>query len=196
MLAKIKQQFANQAFKRILFGSLLILLTTTLVLVLMDRNNICECGYVKLWHGIIFSSENSQHLTDPYTFTHIVHGLLLYAIIQLVLKKWSFSAKLLLAIFLESAWEIVENTSFVIEHYRAVTISLDYYGDSVINSLSDIIAAIVGFLIAYKVKVWQSVAIFFIVELVLLWFIRDNLTLNIIMLFFPIEAIKQWQFGY
>jgi hypothetical protein len=99
MLAKIKQQFANQAFKRILFGSLLILLTTTLVLVLMDRNNICECGYVKLWHGVILSSENSQHLTDPYTFTHVVHGLLLYAIIQLVLKKWSFSAKILLAIF-------------------------------------------------------------------------------------------------
>jgi hypothetical protein len=81
--------------------------------------------------------------------------------------------------FLESAWEVVENTSFVIEHYRAVTISLDYYGDSVINSLSDIIAAIVGFLIAYKVKIWQSVAIFFIVELVLLWFIRDNLTLHL-----------------
>lgn len=196
MLEKISQIYRSAGFKKVFFGLVLVLTITTLVLILMDRNVICQCGYVKIWHGVIFSSENSQHLTDPYTFTHIVHGLLLYAVLGLIFKKWSFSKRFILAVILESSWEILENTSYVIEHYRAVTISLDYYGDSIVNSITDILAAIFGFYIAYKIKIWQSLLIFFLIELVLLWFIRDNLTLNMVMLFFPIEAIKQWQLGY
>ena len=176
-----------------ILASAAILLLVACVLLLMGRVLICKCGYVKLWHGEVYSSENSQHLTDWYTFTHIVHGFMYYFLIWLVARKLPVGLRFLMAIAFAGIWEILENSSYVIERYRAVTISLDYYGDSVINSMTDIMACALGFAIAHRIPVKISLAIVFCIELALAVCIRDNLTLNIIMLIHPVQAIKQWQ---
>ena len=178
---------------------LVCLVATALLLHLMGRVAICKCGTIKLWHGITLSSENSQHLTDWYTLSHIVHGFLFYGVAWLVVKgtgwRVPFCMALAAAVVVESAWELFENTSYVINRYREETISLDYYGDSIINSVSDIVAMVSGFLIARRIPAKLSVLIVLGLECFAALMIRDNLLLNIIMLVNPLESIKIWQQG-
>ena len=174
-------------------AGLLVLLAV--VLLLMGRPPWCECGYIKLWHGVVMSSENSQHITDWYAFSHIVHGFGLYGILWLIGRKWPLELRFVLALLIEVAWEILENTDFVINRYREGTIALDYYGDSVINSVADALACALGFVMAARLPVWGTVVLAVAIEGVVAYVIRDNLTLNIIMLIYPFEAVKEWQLG-
>jgi hypothetical protein len=171
-----------------------LLALLAIVLLLMGRPPWCECGSIKLWHGEVMSSENSQHIADWYTFTHVIHGFGLYGILWLVGRRWSLELRFLLALLIEVAWEIFENTAFVIERYRD-TAAQGYYGDSAINSEVDVLAFILGFVLAARLPVWATIVLAVVIEGVLAYAIRDNFTLNIIMLIYPFETIRQWQLG-
>lgn len=179
--------------------SILLVLLTGLILWAMNRPPICECGTVKLWHGVVQSSENSQHITDWYSPSHFIHGLIMYFFAWLLWIKWGlFGGKLArwalpIAVVVEAAWEIMENTPMVIDRYREVTISWGYAGDSMMNSIADIGWMVAGFLVAARID-WRlslGIAVFF--EAFTAWAIRDNLALNVLMLFWPLEAVRQWQ---
>jgi hypothetical protein len=161
----------------------------------MGRVVECRCGYVKLWHGVVNSSENSQHLTDWYTFSHVIHGIGFYALLWIVARHRPVTTRFVAAVLLEAMWEVLENTPLVIDRYRTATIALDYYGDSVVNSVSDIVAMMSGFWLARRLPVWVSLVLVATLEVVLVVMIRDNLTLNILMLLYPIDAIRRWQSG-
>lgn len=175
--------------------ALLVVALAAAVLWFMGRVPICACGEVKLWHGAVFSSENSQHLTDWYSPSHVLHGLAFYLALHLLLPRTRLGTRLVVATLVEAAWEILENTDAVIERYREATIALDYYGDSIVNSAADIAFMWLGFVIAARAPVWLSVALFLAAEIVVGYIIRDGLILNVIMLLWPIEAIREWQAG-
>lgn len=170
-----------------------IVVLQILVLLAFGRTPICTCGTVKFWHGVVNSSENSQHIFDWYSFTHVVHGLLFYLLTWFVIPRAPLAARFAAAVLIEGAWEIVENTNFVIERYRAETIALSYYGDSIVNSVSDTFAMMAGFLLARTLPVRGAIALGVAIEVALLYFIRDSLLLNVVMLIYPFDAIKTWQ---
>jgi hypothetical protein len=171
-------------------GVLIVMVAT---LYAMGRLPICRCGYVKPWHGVVFSSENSQHLSDWYSFTHVIHGFVFYALLWLGRGWWPLGLRVVLATLLEASWEVLENTDFVINRYREVTISLDYFGDSIINSTADVIAMLAGFLVAARLPWRATLALALALEVFLAVAIRDNLTLNVIMLIHPLDAVRHWQ---
>ncbi|HUT48380.1 MAG TPA: DUF2585 domain-containing protein [Alphaproteobacteria bacterium] len=172
-----------------------LILLTAAVLYGMGHPLICKCGYVKLWHFDVVSAENSQHIFDWYTPSHIIHGFLFYGLFWLLMPRASFGARLIAAVLLEATWEVVENTDFVINHYREMTVSLDYYGDSVLNSVCDLLFMIAGFYLAAWLPVWATILIAVVLEVFIGVMIRDGLTLNVIMFVWPSDAILQWQQG-
>ena len=181
--------------RRTAIAALLILAAAAAILLAMARNPICTCGTVDLWVGARDSPKTSQMLADWYSFSHIVHGLLFYAVLWLVARRVPVQWRFIAALVVESAWEVIENTPLVIDRYRTTTAALGYNGDSVINSVSDISMMCLGFLLARKLPVWASIALLIVLELVPLAVIRDNLTLNIWMLLAPSQALQAWQSG-
>jgi len=180
--------------KRAALLTAFLLLGTATVLLAMGRPPICTCGTVKLWEGAVNSAGNSQHLADWYSFSHIIHGFLFYALTWLLLRQWlRVESRFAVAVLIEAAWEILENSPVIIDRYRTATIALGYSGDSVLNSLSDIGMMMLGFAFAARMPVKLTVAAAITMELFTLAAIRDNLTLNIVMLSWPIEAIRNWQ---
>lgn len=176
-------------------GTLAIFAIATAILFAMHRPPICTCGYVKLWEGVVNGPGNSQHLSDWYSFSHVIHGFLFYAGGWLLLRRQPLGLKLMIASALELAWEIAENSPAIIDRYRAETMAVGYSGDSILNSLSDGGMMVLGFLIASRLNWKVTVVLAVAFELFTLWAIRDNLTLNVWMLLAPSDAIRAWQAG-
>ncbi|MEY4731282.1 MAG: hypothetical protein RL681_228 [Candidatus Parcubacteria bacterium] len=189
------------------FGILIVFAGT---LFAMGRLPICECGYVKLWQNDVMSAENSQHIADWYTFSHIIHGFLFFWLLWWVSRKFfaksegpsqaesrglPLGIRFLSAVLFEVAWEIIENSPWVIAYYRANTVSLGYVGDSILNSVFDVVWMSLGFLLARKFPIWVTITLAVLMELVAAYVIRDNLTLNILMFIYPFPALKAWQTG-
>ncbi len=173
----------------------MVIVATLITLKLMDRVWWCECGEAFLWSGDVWSNHNSQHFVDPYSFSHVLHGLIFAWVFYWIapLRKQAFGWRLSAAVLLEAAWEVFENTPFTINRYREATMALGYAGDSIGNSLGDIACCGLGFIFATGVRWYWSLTVFVVTEIGMLITIRDNLTLNVLMLFWPVEAIKQWQ---
>lgn len=187
--------------RRGMFAAIATLMVLVGIELAMGRPPICTCGQVKLWHGVVQSSGNSQHIADWYSFSHVIHGLLFYFFAWLLWRKWKlFGGKpsrwaLAIAVAFESFWELLENSPMIIDRYRAVTVSYGYSGDSIINSASDVAFMMLGFWLAARLPVRLSVGLAILFELFTLLMIRDNLTLNVLMLVWPVDAIRQWQAG-
>jgi len=182
-----------------LIASMIVALAAIGVLFAMGRPPICTCGYVELWHGQVQSAGNSQHITDWYAPSHFTHGLIMAGVAWLLWQRWKlFGGRpqrwaLPIAVLVESAWEVSENTPLVINRYREATAAFGYTGDSILNSAADIGWMTLGFLIAVRLPAWASVALALFLELLALYAIRDNLTLNVVMLLAPVDAIRDWQ---
>jgi len=183
------------AARRTAIAALLILAAAAATLLAMGRNPICTCGQIGLWVGARDSPTTSQMLADWYSLSHIVHGLLFYAALWFAARRLPIGQRFLIALTTEASWEVFENTPFTIDRYRATTAALGYTGDSIVNSLSDILMMCLGFLAARKLPVWAAVALAIMLEIVPLFVIRDNLTLNIWTLIAPNAAIQAWQAG-
>ena len=165
------------------------------VLFVMGQPPICTCGWIDLWHADPSGPETSQHLTDWYTLTHVVHGFGFYVLLWLMASRWPLGLRFLIALGLEVGWEILENTPMIIDRYREQALAEGYFGDSIVNSIGDTLAMVLGFVLARILPLWSSIVLVLGIELALAAMIRDNLLLNIIQLIVPIEAISRWQLG-
>ena len=170
-----------------------VLLLTVVTLRVEGRLFLCTCGHFALWTSDTCSSNTSQQLLDPYSFTHVLHGFLFFWLIALLFRRLSANWQVCLALLIEGAWEMLENTPFVINKYRTETAALGYTGDTIVNSFGDLMCALVGFMIARKLGLRWSLVVFVLVEIVLLVWIHDSLLLQILMLVHPVESIKLWQ---
>ena len=178
---------------KVVLATSIVVLAMIVLVRLEGRYFICTCGHFAVWVSDWCSSNTSQQLLDPYSFTHILHGFLFFWLMLLLFRRLTGAWQFWLALLLESAWEVFENTSFVINKYRTETAALGYQGDTIVNSLGDLACALVGFLIARKLGFWRSVIVFLLVEVVLTLWIHDSLLLQILMLVRPVAAIKSWQ---
>jgi hypothetical protein len=194
--ANVQSRAWGWSAPRLALAAALIIASTAVVLHAMGRIPICACGTVKLWHGTVNSAENSQHLFDWYTPSHVIHGVLFYALFWLIGRlrgrAFPFGAALLGALVIEGLWEIAENTPAMIERYRTATIALGYNGDSIVNSVADMLSMTAGFLAASRLPVALSVVLVVAAEVAVAFVIRDNLILNIIMLVWPEDGIRNW----
>lgn len=179
----------------IIAGVLGLLLAHAALLSFIGQPWMYGGGYIKLWHGVVTSGENSQHLSDWYTLSHVVHGIVFYAILAWLFPRFPVGIRLLAAVSIEVAWELFENTDMIINRYREQALAQGYFGDSVVNSVGDVVAVIAGFAAAWKLPKWWSVALVIALELMALYMIRDSLTLNIIQLIYPLDVIGDWQAG-
>ena len=174
---------------------LALLALQAIVLHLFGQPAICTCGYVKLWESAVLSAENSQHLFDWYTFSHIIHGFIFYALLRWIAPRTPVSIRILYAMGIEIAWELLENSPIIIDRYRATALAQGYSGDSIINSLSDTLSMMFGFILAWRLPLWSVILLALAMELVVGYLIRDNLTLNVIALVHPVQALSHWQSG-
>jgi len=192
------QRISTRAYVLTFVG---IIVVFAAILFFMGRLPICECGDVKFWQQDVMSAENSQHIADWYTFSHIIHGFAFFALLWWVSRRFFKNGGLPLgvrfigAVLLEVGWEIIENSAWIIDYYRANTVSLGYVGDSILNSVFDVFWMALGFFLARKLPVWVTLSLVVVMELVAAYVIRDNLTLNILMFIYPSEGIKAWQTG-
>ncbi len=192
----MKSQARPVGLRHYLFLVLIVITITVLILVVMGRHFLSRSGTIQLWVGQANGPENSQQISDWYTFSHIIHGFIFYGVFRLLGRgRWSLGLCLLLSVFVEASWEIVENTPAIIDHYRNATASVTYYGDSILNSVCDILFCIGGFFLAARLPVWTTVTLALLMEVGVGLMIRDNLTLNVLMFLWPIEWIKRWQMG-
>ncbi|MCX6543417.1 MAG: DUF2585 family protein [Acidobacteria bacterium] len=180
-------------YASIVVAGIAIMAVTAAVELWMGRLPFGPDGRMGFWEGNIWSSEQSQRFADPYTFSHMIHGMLFYAFLWFVAPTAPVRQRFVCALALEAGWEVLENSPIIIDRYREVTISLGYVGDSVFNSLSDILFAGLGFVIARRARVWVTILVMVAMEVGTALWVRDNLTLNIIMLVHPLDAIKAWQ---
>ncbi|WP_416798631.1 DUF2585 domain-containing protein [Ciceribacter azotifigens] len=194
-MTALDPQDRHKATRLWLFAVGLIVLAQIGILHLMGRIPICECGYIKLFEPGVNTPGNSQHLADWYTPSHIIHGFLFYLLAFVLFRRRPLSMRLAFATLIEAAWELVENSPLVIDRYRTATMAIGYQGDSILNSTMDTLFMVVGFLFAARAPVWLTVSIAVFLEIYVGWLIRDNLTLNVLMLLWPIETIKVWQAG-
>ena len=175
--------------------ALALAVAMALILLWMGRPAICTCGEVKLWTGAVQSADNSQHIADWYTLSHVIHGLLFYMLAWLLLRKRTLGERFIGAVAIEAGWELLENSQYIIDRYREATFAFGYNGDSVLNSIADLGWMSLGFFVARRLPVWATVGIAIFFELLTLWTIRDNLTLNVLMLVAPVDAVRTWQAG-
>ena len=184
---------ALRRYRWVLAAAVGVCAATAAIELWMGRLPFGPDGRMGLWEGNIWSSEQSQRFADPYTFSHTIHGMLFYAILWLLARRAPVEKRFIGALVMEGAWEVLENSPIIINRYREATIALGYVGDSVFNSVSDILFAAIGFLFAWRVRPWVTVAVILAMEIGTALWMRDNLTLNIVMLIHPIDAIKDWQ---
>ena len=191
----VKHGSADRIRRQHWIVAVLLVAIAIVALYAMGRPPICTCGTVKLWVGQVHSADNSQHLIDWYSPSHLIHGLFFYLLGWLFLRRNPMGERLVAAVAIEAAWEVLENSRFIIDRYRETTIALGYTGDAIINSVADIGWMVVGFLLARRLPVAASIVLAISLELLALWAVRDNLTLNVLMLLWPIDAIREWQAG-
>lgn len=194
--ADTRRETFGRKSRTLLVAAAAVLASAVFVLRTQGRHWLCECGRFRIWVGDAWGAETSQQLFDPYTFTHVLHGLAFAGLLALLLPRVEPRTRLLLAVAAEALWEVVENTDFVIRRYREATAALGYTGDTIVNSLGDVAACVVGFMIARRLGRLRSIALAAATEIVLLFWIKDSLILNVILLLYPSEKIRAWQAGH
>lgn len=181
------------SWRRCLIAAGLLIAVQAGILLFLGQPLVCTCGYIKFWEGAVFSIGNSQHLTDWYTFSHLIHGFLFYLAVWAVFPRMPVAQRFAIALGIEVGWEVMENTPWVIDHYREQALAAGYMGDSIINSVSDTLAMILGFVLAWRLPVWVTLAVAAAIEVGVGYAIHDGFILNVLNFIHPFDFIREWQ---